>query len=67
MSEEKKVAPKTSWFTELKKEFRKIIWPNKNSLIRQTIAVVVVSVILALIIAGVDYVAQFGLDILMNV
>ena len=66
MSEEKKVAPKTSWFTGLKAEFRKIIWPTKDSLIRQTVAVLVATVLLGLIIAGVDYLVQYGVDILVN-
>ena len=62
MSEEKK----TSFFTGLKQEFHKIIWPNKNSLVRQTIAVVIVTVVLGLIIAAVDYAAQLGIDVLMS-
>ena len=66
MSEEKK-APKASWFTGLKAEYRKIIWPTKNAIIRQTVAVVVSTVILGLIIAGVDYLIQYGIDILVNV
>ena len=66
MSENEKVVQKRSWFAELKSEFRKIIWPDKKSLFRQTVAVVIVSVILALVIAGIDYVVQYGLDILMN-
>ena len=33
-------ASKTSWFTGLKAEFDKIIWPDKKSLTRQTAAVV---------------------------
>ena len=66
MSENEKVVQKRSWFTELKSEFRKIIWPDKKSLFRQTVAVIVVSVILALVIAVIDYVVQYGLDILMR-
>jgi len=66
MSENEKVVQKRSWFTELKSEFRKIIWPDKKSLFRQTVAVVVVSVLLGLLIAGIDYVIQYGVDILMN-
>ena len=34
--------PKTSWFSGLKAEFFKIIWPTKESIARQTIAVVAV-------------------------
>ena len=57
-------APKKSWFTGLKAEFNKIIWPDKQSLARQTTAVVVVSVVLGLIIALLDFVIQYGVDFL---
>ena len=40
-------APKESWFTGLSAEFKKIIWPEKQSLVRQTTAVIAVSVVLA--------------------
>lgn len=66
MSEGNKATPKTSWFTGLKAEFRKIIWPTKSSLIRQTVAVLVSTIVLGLIIAGVDYLVQCGIDILVN-
>ena len=48
-------APKTSWFSGLKAEFQKIIWPEKQSVIRQTIAVLAVSVVTGLIIALLDW------------
>ena len=57
---------KKSWFKGLKAEFKKIIWPNKQSLTRQTIAVIAVSVVLGLIIALMDYVIQFGVDFLVG-
>ncbi len=59
-------APKTSWLAGLKTEFGKIIWPDKKSLTRQTIAVVAVSVILGLIIAVLDAILKYGVDILVN-
>ena len=37
-------APKKSWFTGLKSEFKKIIWPDRKTLATQTTAVVVVSI-----------------------
>ena len=58
--------PKTSWFTGLKAEFKKIIWPDKQSLARQTIAVFSVSVVLGLLIALMDYIIQFGVDFLVG-
>ena len=59
-------APKTSWFSGLKAEFAKIIWPDKQSLVRQTTAVVAVSVVLGLIIALLDYIIQYGVDFLIG-
>ena len=58
--------PKTSWFTGLKAEFSKIFWPDRKSLVRQTIAVVAVSVALGLIIALMDWFIQFGVDFLIG-
>ena len=55
-------APKKSWFTGLKAEFKKIIWPNRNSLFKQTLAVVVSSVILGAIIVLVDLVIRLGIE-----
>ena len=47
---------KKSWFKGLKAEFSKIIWPDQKSLTKETIAVLVVSVLLGVIISVVDYV-----------
>lgn len=59
-------APKQSWFTGLSAEFRKIVWPDKQSLARQTTAVVAVSVVLGLVIALLDFMIQFGVDFLVG-
>ncbi len=66
MSETKEKAPKTRWFTGLKAEFKKIIWPDKKTLTKQTIAVIVVSVMLGLIIAVLDIFIKYGVDFLVN-
>lgn len=55
-----------SWFTGLKAEFNKIIWPDKQSLARQTTAVVAASVVLGLIIALLDFLIQYGVDFLVG-
>lgn len=57
---------KKSWFNGLKREFKKIIWPDKMTVAKQTAAVVSVSVILGLIIAIVDFIAQYGVDLLVR-
>ncbi len=59
-------APKTSWVKGVKAEFRKIIWPDRKSLTKQTIAVVSASVALALIIKILDMLMTFGIDKLVT-
>ena len=59
-------APKQSWFTGLSAEFKKVIWPDKQSLARQTTAVIAVSVVLGLVIALMDFIIQYGVDFLVG-
>ena len=67
MGKEKEIeTQKSDWFTGLKAEFAKIIWPTKEQLAKETTAVVVVSVILGVIIALLDFVIQYGVDFLVN-
>jgi preprotein translocase subunit SecE len=65
-TEKTQKAPKTSWFTGLSAEYKKIIWPDKTSLVKQTTAVVSVSVVLGLVIALLDYAIQYGVDFLVG-
>ena len=61
---EKNEAVKKSWFQGMKSEFKKVVWPDKQDLARNTIAVVVVSVVLGLIIAGLDALINYGMSFL---
>ena len=63
---EKVVAPKTSWFKGLKSEFTKIIWPDKKSLGKQTLAVTLASIAVGLIIAGLDVLIQYAINFIVN-
>ena len=53
---------KKSWFKGLKAEFKNIIWPNKKTLVKETVAVIVCSVLLGGIIAVVDALVKYGID-----
>jgi preprotein translocase subunit SecE len=64
MSEKK--TQKKSWFKGLKAEFKKIIWPDKKTLSKQTAAVVTVSVALGVIITIIDFIVQNGIDLLVR-
>ena len=57
---------KKSWFKGLQAEFKKVIWPDKKTLARQTTAVVAVSVVLGVIIAVIDALLSYGIKFLVG-
>lgn len=59
-------APKKDWYKGLKLEFNKIIWPDQKSLVKQTTAVVAISIILGLIISLFDTIIKYGVDFLVK-
>ncbi len=64
MSEKEK---KPSFFKGVKGEFKKITWPDKKSLFKQTVAVICVSLVVGLIIAALDSVLQYGISALLSI
>ena len=54
------------FFKGIKAEFKKITWPDKTSLMKQTVAVVSVSVVVGLVIAMMDFFIQYGVNILLS-
>ena len=58
--------PMAKRFAALKAEFNKIIWPNQQSVVRQTAAVVSVSVVTGLVIALIDWFVQHGVNFLVG-
>ena len=59
MSEEKTAKP--SFFKNLKAEFKKCTWPKKDELAKQSVLVILVSVLLGVLIAGFDWLIRLGL------
>ena len=57
---------KKSWFKGVKAEISKIIWPDQKSLTKETIAVLVVSVLLGVIISVVDLIVRFGIEFIVK-
>lgn len=53
---------KKSRLQGLKAEFRRIIWPDKETITKETTAVVVSTVILGIIIALLDLLIKTGID-----
>ncbi len=50
----------------VKTEFRKIVWPSRETLIKQSTAVVIVSLIVGAIIAVIDRGVLYGIDFLLK-
>lgn len=57
---------KVGFFKGVKGEFNKIIWPNFNTLTKQTTTVIVVSLVIGGIIAVIDFLFNKGVFYLLN-
>ena len=57
---------KKNWFQGLQSEFKKIVWVDRPTLVKQTIAVVIITVILAVIISVMDSAILEGINLLMK-
>ncbi len=64
-SAEKQARP--SVIKGVKSEFKKISWPDKQSTLKQSVAVVAISVVVGIIIAVLDYVIQYGVNFLTSI
>lgn len=66
MGEAKEKEKKPSKFSQLKAEFQKIIWPDKMTVTKQTVVVIIMTVILGVIISILDFVFKYGMDFLLS-
>lgn len=60
-------AHKKNAFQNLKAEFKRIVWPDKDTVIKESTAVIVVTVILGAVIALLDWVIKLGLDQIIQI
>ncbi len=65
-SVKKEKTSQPSFFKGLKAEYKKIVWPDKNAVLKQSIAVVCISIVLGAVIAILDFVTQYGVDFLTS-
>ena len=56
--------PGTKFFDGVKAEFKKIIWPDKDTLLKQSVAVVAITIVLGVIIALANMIVQYGVNFL---
>ena len=57
---------KKNFFKGLKAEFNKIIWPDKDSLRKQSVVVMIVTVLMGITIAVLDLIIKYGLNIIIG-
>ncbi|MDD6034629.1 MAG: preprotein translocase subunit SecE [Lachnospiraceae bacterium] len=58
-------APKKSWYKGLKSEFKKIVWPDKESLVKESAAVIAITVVLGFVIALLDMAIEYGVNLII--
>lgn len=56
---------KSTFFSSLRAEFKKIVWPTRQVLIKKSIAVLASSVILGVVIAVIDLIIRLGLELIV--
>ena len=59
-------APKKSFFKGVKAEFSKIVWPDQETVGKQTVVVLAVTAVLGLIIAVLDFIIKWGLSFIIK-
>ncbi len=61
-----KTSKSSGFFKSVKSEFKKIIWPNKESLTKESVAVIVTTVVLGGVIALLDMGIQYVINIILG-
>ncbi|MCR5551940.1 MAG: preprotein translocase subunit SecE [Oscillospiraceae bacterium] len=56
----------TKWFRGMKSELKKVVWPSWSQVVNNTVVVIVVSVIFAVIIGLIDWAAYEGIKALIG-
>jgi len=54
-----------TFIKEAKEELKKVTWPTRQTTTRYTVIVVIASLAVGLIIGGMDYVFQLGLELII--
>ena len=66
MSDTANAPAKSSWWKGLKAQWKKIIWPSRNTLAKESAAVVIITVILGLLIKLVDLGVEQILELILR-
>lgn len=57
---------KVGFFKRVKTEFKKIVWPSREDVTKETIVVVIATIVIGLLIAVVDLLLNYGIDFWVN-
>ena len=68
MAEEvKKKRSRGQWFREMKSELKKVVWPDRKTVMKNTGTVLLCSLLIGACIWIFDFVATSAVDMLLNV
>ena len=58
---------KPSFWKGIKSEYKKITWPDRETTVKQSIAVVAISLVIGVIIAVLDLLIQYGVNFITSI
>ena len=67
MAEEAKKKDRGLWFREMKSELKKVVWPNKKTVMKNSGTVLLCSVVIGAFIWAFDFVAVSAVQMILNV
>ena len=67
MAEEAKKKYRGLWFREMKSELKKVVWPNKQTVLKNTGTVLLCSAVIGACIWIFDFVAVSAVQMILNV
>ena len=53
---------KPGFFKTVAIEFKKIVWPSKEDVLRQSVAVTVIAIVVGILITVFDFLIQYGVN-----
>ena len=67
MAEEVKKTNRGKWFREMKSELKKVVWPNKKTVVKNTGIVLLCSLVVGACIWIFDFVAMSAVQMILSV
>jgi len=53
---------KPGFFKTVKKEYKKIIWPTKEDVFKQSVAVTAIAIVVGILVTIFDFLIQYGVN-----